>query len=128
MSGAVKCDFRTNIRRYTSRNENFEYGYPHSNALLQFCLKLGRRKLYKVARHPTICDIIYDVKTFLTVYHRIYYRKFLTFSNQMLRYKSKCIRNVVYKFLTYTLSEMSTLSCVVANLCGTFLIEFQKCT
>ena len=33
-SGAVKPDFQTYIRRYTSPNENFEYGYPHSNALL----------------------------------------------------------------------------------------------
>ena len=32
-SGAVKRDFQTYIRRYTSPNENFEYGYPHSNAL-----------------------------------------------------------------------------------------------
>ena len=32
--GAVKRDFRTYIRLYTSLNENFEYGYPHSNALL----------------------------------------------------------------------------------------------
>ena len=38
-SGAVKRDFRTYIRRYTSTNEKFEYGYPHSNALLQFRLK-----------------------------------------------------------------------------------------
>ena len=29
VSGAVKRDFRTYIRRYTSQNENFEYGYPH---------------------------------------------------------------------------------------------------
>ena len=33
--GSVKRDFRTYIRRYTSPNENFEYGYPHSNALLE---------------------------------------------------------------------------------------------
>ena len=38
VSGAVKCDFRTYIRRYTSPNENFEYGYPHSNPLLTFSL------------------------------------------------------------------------------------------
>ena len=38
ISGAVKRDFRTYIRRYTSPNENFEYGYPHSNALLTFSL------------------------------------------------------------------------------------------
>ena len=41
-SGAVKRDFRTDIRQYTSPNENFEYGYPHSNALLQFYLELER--------------------------------------------------------------------------------------
>ena len=37
--GAVKCDFRTYIRQYTSLNENFEYGYPLSNALLTFSLE-----------------------------------------------------------------------------------------
>ena len=31
---SLKRDFRTYIRGYTSPNENFEYGYPHSNALL----------------------------------------------------------------------------------------------
>ena len=36
VSGAVKRDFRTYIRRYTTPNENFEYSYPHSNALLTF--------------------------------------------------------------------------------------------
>ena len=41
-SGAVKRDFRTYIRLYTSPNENFEYGYPHSNALLQFRLEWER--------------------------------------------------------------------------------------
>ena len=39
VSGAVKRDFRTYIRRYTSPNENFEYGYPHSNALLTLFLQ-----------------------------------------------------------------------------------------
>ena len=53
-SGAVKRDFRPCIGRYTSPNENFEYGYPHSNALLQFRLKLE----CKAARHPTRCDVI----------------------------------------------------------------------
>ena len=38
-SGAVKRDFRTYIRRYTSPNVKFEYGYPHSNALLTFSLQ-----------------------------------------------------------------------------------------
>ena len=40
MSRTVKRDFRMYIRQYTSLNENFEYGYPHSNAFLQVCLKL----------------------------------------------------------------------------------------
>ena len=40
VSGAVQRDFRTYIRRYSSPNENFEYGYPHSNALLTFCLQV----------------------------------------------------------------------------------------
>ena len=48
VSGAVKRDFRTYIRRYTSPNENFEYGYPHSNALLNFSLK-KTVKMYFVA-------------------------------------------------------------------------------
>ena len=39
VSGAVKRDFRTYIRRYTSPNESFKYGYPHSNALLTFSLQ-----------------------------------------------------------------------------------------
>ena len=80
------------IRRYTSPNENFEYGYPHSNALLQFELKLERCKPHKPARHPKKCDVINDVKLFPTVYGRIYCRKFLTLSNQTSRYKLNCIR------------------------------------
>ena len=55
---AVKSNFRTYIRQYTSPNENFEYGYPHSNALLQFELKLERCKPHKVAHHPTKGDVI----------------------------------------------------------------------
>ena len=90
--GAVKRDFRTYIRRYTSPNENFEYVYPHFNALLQFELKLERCKPHKAARHPTKCDVISDVKLFTTVYRRIYCRKLLTLSNQTSRYKLMCIR------------------------------------
>ena len=56
------------VRRYTSTNENFEYGYPHFNAFLQVLLKLERCKPHKTARQPTICDVINDVKLFLTVY------------------------------------------------------------
>ena len=39
VSGAVKRNFRTYIRRYTSPNENFEKGYPHSNAIFKFSLQ-----------------------------------------------------------------------------------------
>ena len=39
VNGAVKRDFRTYIRRYTSPNENFENGYPHSYALLIFSIQ-----------------------------------------------------------------------------------------
>ena len=55
-------------------NENVEYGYPHSYALLQFRLKLERCK----PRHPTKCDIIYksQIKLFPIVYRRIYCRKY----------------------------------------------------
>ena len=63
-------NFRTYIRRYTSPNENFEYGYPHSNALLQSCLKLESCKSHKAAPRPTKCDVINDVKVFLTVYRQ----------------------------------------------------------
>ena len=82
----------------TSPNENFEYYYSHSNALLQFELKMQRCKPHKAARHPTKCDVINDVKLFLTVYGRIYCRKYLTLSNQRSHYKLKCIRIVVYPF------------------------------
>ena len=78
-SGAVKRDFRTYIRGYISPNEKFEYGYPHSNALLPFCLKLKLYRPLKAARHPTKCDVINDVKLFPTVYRRTYCRKILTF-------------------------------------------------
>ena len=66
-SGAVKRDFRTYIRRHTSPNEIFEYGYPHSNALLQFELKLEHCKPHKAVRHQTKCDVINGVKLFPTV-------------------------------------------------------------
>ena len=91
-SGAVKRDFRTYIRRYTSPNENFECGYPHSNAILQFRLESERWKPHKAARHPRKCDVINDVKLFPAVYRRICCRKCLTLSNQTSRYISKCIR------------------------------------
>ena len=65
-SGGVKRDFRTHIRRYTSQNDNFEYGYPYFNALLQFELKLELCKPHKAARHSTECDVLNGVKLFPT--------------------------------------------------------------
>ena len=92
VSGAVKHGFLPYVRQCTSPNENFEYGYPHSNALLQFLLKLELCRPHKAVHHPTKHDIINDIKLFLTVYCRTYCRKFLKLSNQMSHYKSKCIR------------------------------------
>ena len=63
-SGAVKRDFQTYIRWYTSPNGNFEYGYPHSNAIQHFCLELECCKPHTPACHPTKCDIINDIKLF----------------------------------------------------------------
>ena len=63
VSGAVKRDFRTYIRRYTSPNENFENGYPHSNALLTFpfkkTVKMYLMRLYVQRRqlHKTACQL-----------------------------------------------------------------------
>ena len=53
-------------------------------------------KPHKGVRYPTKYDVINDIKLFQTVYHRIYCRKFLTLSNWMSRYKSKCIRIIIY--------------------------------
>ena len=63
----LKLDFWQYIRHYTSPNENFEYSYLHSNALLQFRLKLEHCKPHKGARHPMKCDLINEVKLFPTV-------------------------------------------------------------
>ena len=60
VSGAVKRDFRTYIRRYTSPNENFEYGYPHSNALLTFSLQ--KDKVRRILAH--ICQIKWNLISF----------------------------------------------------------------
>ena len=87
--GAIKRDLGTYTRQYTSTNENFEYGYPHSNAPLQFRLKLDPCKPHNAGRHPTKCGENNNVKLFPTVYGRIYCRKFLTFSNQTLCYKNE---------------------------------------
>ena len=64
------------IRQYTSLNENFEYGYPHSNVLLQRSSKIGALqapgKLHESVCHQMKCGVINDVKLFPTVYRRIY--------------------------------------------------------
>ena len=67
-SGAVKRDFRTYIRRYTYPNENFEYGYPHSNALMQFRLRLERCEPHKAAHHPTKGDVILMTSNYFRQY------------------------------------------------------------
>ena len=83
--------------RIYGRKFSFTATRVHSNALLQFELKLERCKPHKATRHPTKCDVINDVKLFPTVYHRIYCRKFLTLSNQTSRCKLMCIRiNVTF--------------------------------
>ena len=64
VSRAVKRDLRTYIRQYTSPNENLEYGYPHSNALLQFPLKLKRCKQHFIQRYVMWCDVGYTVANF----------------------------------------------------------------
>ena len=115
MSAAVKRYFHY-IRRYTSPNENFEYGCPHSNALLQFCLKFEHCKPHKAARHRKKCDVINDGKLLATVYHRIYCRKFLTLSNQTSLYKIKCIRN-----------HCCCFNCVCMVLCGPGLVWSWFC-
>ena len=101
VSRTLKRSTRTYIRRHTSSNENFEYGFPHSNALLQFRLKLDRCKPHNAHVIHRLCYIINDVKLFPTVYRRIYCRKFFTLSNQTSRYKSKCIR-IRYDLLLYS--------------------------
>ena len=53
-----KRDFRTYIRRYTSPNENFEYGYPHSNALLTFSLQKDSEMYFVAPIHPAAASCI----------------------------------------------------------------------
>ena len=106
VSGAVKRAFRTYIRRYTSPNENFEYGYPHSNAILTLdnetllccactssdasCIKQLASCIYSLVNQWK-ATIRNDVG-FTTVYRRIYCRKFMTLSNQTSHCICKCIR------------------------------------
>ena len=102
-SGAVKRDFRTYIRRYTSPNDNFEYGYPHSNALLTFFLQKNSENYLVAPTRPAAASCIKPLASciyslviqckatlrndvgFPTVYRRIYCRRFMTLSNQTSR-------------------------------------------
>ena len=46
-------------------HENFEYGYPHSNALLQ-SHPFGAFRLHLAAHHQKKCGVVTDVNPFLT--------------------------------------------------------------
>ena len=101
--GAVKRNFRPYHWRYTSPNEHFEYGYPHSNALFNiysskaqhFASNWSLASNVKQLCQPITSDVTYDVGA-PTVYRRIYWCKLLTISNQTSRYILKCIRMWVY--------------------------------
>ena len=53
-------NFRTYIRRYTSPNERFEYGYPHSKALhvVKFSFK-KTVKIVHIAITSSGCQFVY---------------------------------------------------------------------
>ena len=99
LSGAVERNLRPYNRWYISQNENFEYGYPHSNALFNIYSSKAQHfapnwsfvNNVKQLRQPITRAVTYDVGD-PTVYRRIYWRKFLTSSNQTLRYIRKFIR------------------------------------
>ena len=68
VSEAVKRNSRTYNRRYTSPNENFEYGYPHSNALFNIDSSKAQYFATNVSfvskeplRQPITSDVTYDV-------------------------------------------------------------------
>ena len=58
VSGAVKRDFRTYIRWYTSPNENYEYGYPNSNTLLTFYLQKDSKNFFGSPVRPADASCI----------------------------------------------------------------------
>ena len=59
VNGALKHDFRPYKRRYTSLNENFEYGYPHSNVLFNFYTS---KTLYFVQNVSFVSDVNHYVE------------------------------------------------------------------
>ena len=111
VSGAVKRDFRTYIRRYTSPNEDFEYGYPHEHFPFHkdsenvLCCVYDRlpASLYSLVNQwkATLRNEV----GFATVYRRIYCRKFMTLSNQTSRCICECISLVIltcfFKIISY---------------------------
>ena len=97
------------IGRYTSPNENFEYDYPHSNAILQSRFKLECFKPHKAARQITKCDVINDVKLFPTVYCRLYRSKFLALSNKHYVTNASALEYLVALFKTYSIDNLDGL-------------------
>ena len=71
--------------------------------ILQVCLKLEHCRSPKATRHPTLCNIINDVKLFPTVYRRIYCSKFMMLSNQKLCYKIKHTR-ILFNHMDWPIS------------------------
>ena len=69
-------------------------------------------KPHKAARHPTKRDIKMTSNNFpqYIAYHRIYCRKFLTLSNQMLSYKNKCIRILICDMMPLDKYRSTSLS------------------
>ena len=130
ISGAVKHDFRTYIRWYTSPNENFEYGYPHSNALLNFPFKTTTKMYFIAPFRPAaascikpLASCIYSLANqwkatlrndvgFPTVYYRIYCRKFMTLSNQTSCCFCKCIRIIHILFFDFYIPSLLSVNTV----------------
>ena len=57
------------------------YGYPYSNALLQFCLKLKPCEEHKSTCPTMKCDVMNEIKLFPTVYPRRPYMLGYTIAN-----------------------------------------------
>ena len=99
VSGAVKRDLQTYIRRYTSPNENFEYGYPHSNALLTFSLQKNSENVLFCAYTSSDASCINRLPAaYIHLSTNEKRRYVMTSANQTSRCICKCIRIVVYRF------------------------------
>ena len=76
-----------------------EYGYPHSNALFNIYSSKAQYFAPNVSFISNVKPLCQPITSDITcgigvkkVYRRIYWRKFLTLSNQMSGYIRKCIR------------------------------------